>query len=173
VAEPPRQRRIRYGVDRSQRSFRFADSLLVFPPAFTRAMQALLRDVRFPASLLAVASAFLVSSLNIVCRNREYYERDGERRAIHYGGNKSSSTVEHELRCSRHSQRSPASTLCNVMSNVVFQETSVPRRACSRRRFVHISHSRFGGLQHRSPSRLQLPGEKLVLQFCSSRWSHK
>src|SRR5215468_3798539 len=25
-------------------------------------------------------------------------------RAIHYGGNKSSSTVEHELRCFRHSQ---------------------------------------------------------------------
>ena len=48
----------------------------------------------------------------------------GEGRAIHYGGSsKSSSTVEHELRCFGRSRRSPASTLCELMRNAVLEET--------------------------------------------------
>src|SRR5215475_12152117 len=36
----------------------------------------------------------------------------------------------------------------DVMSNVVFQETSVPGRPSPRRRCVHVSHSCSTGLQH-------------------------
>src|SRR5262244_1787018 len=88
-----------------------------------------------------------------------------EGRAIHYGGSSqiflSSSTVEHELPCFRHSQRSPASTLC--------QETSVPGRASRRRCSVHISHSCFAGPQHRTGIASQLPVETHVLPFCSNQ----
>ena len=86
---------------------------------------------------------------------------------------KSSSTVEHELRCFGRSRRSPASTLCELMRNAVVEETRVPGRASPRRRSVHISHSCFAGLQHRAPSGPQLLGETRVLPFCSSHWSHK
>ena len=65
---------------------------------------------------------------------------------------RSSSTVQHELRCFSRSQRSPAFTCREVMRIVVLQETPVPRRASRRRRSVHISHSRFAGLQRRSHS---------------------
>ena len=60
---------------------------------------------------------------------------------------------------------SPAFTWHEVMSNIVFLEIPVPGRASPPRRSVHVSHSCFGGLQRRSPSGLQLPGEKHVLLF--------
>jgi hypothetical protein len=86
---------------------------------------------------------------------------------------RSSSTVQHELRCFSRLQRSPGFTCRDVMRIVVLQETPVPGRASRRRRSVHISHSRFAGLQRRSPFGSQLPGEMDVLPFCSSHWSHK
>ena len=86
---------------------------------------------------------------------------------------RSSSTVQHELRCFSRSQRSPAFTCREVMRIVVLQETPVPGRASRRRRSVHISHSRFAGLQHWSRSGSQLPVETRVLPFCSSHWNHK
>ena len=85
----------------------------------------------------------------------------------------SSSAVQHELRCFSRSRRSPAFTCREVMRIVVLQETPVPGRASRRRRSVHISHSRFAGLQRRSPFGSQLPGEMDVLPFCLSHWSHK
>ena len=47
---------------------------------------------------------------------------------------KSSSTVEHELRCFRRSRSSPVSTLCEVMRNAVLKETRMPGCASRRRR---------------------------------------
>ena len=67
---------------------------------------------------------------------------------------------------------SPASTGCDVMSNVI-QETSVPRRASRGRRSLHVSHSCLAAFQPRSRTGLQLPVEMHVLPFCSSHWSHK
>ena len=82
---------------------------------------------------------------------------------------RSSSTVQHELRCYSRSRRSPAFTCREVMRIVVLQETPVPGRASRCRRSVHISHSCFAGLQRRSPFGSQLPGEMDVLPFCSSK----
>jgi hypothetical protein len=59
------------------------------------------------------------------------------------------------------------------MRNTVLEATRVPGRASRRHRSVHVSHSWFAGLPHRSRSGSQLPGESRVLPFCSSHWSHK
>ena len=82
---------------------------------------------------------------------------------------KSSSTLEHELRCFPRSRRSLASTLCELMRNAVLEEPRVPGRTSRGCRPVHVSHSCFAGFQHRSRSGLQLPVERSVLPFCSSR----
>ena len=58
--------------------------------------------------------------------------------------------------------------LREVMRKVVLQETPVPGRTSSRCRSVHASHSRFAGLQRRSPFGLQLPGEMQVLPFAQA-----
>ena len=84
---------------------------------------------------------------------------------------RSSSTVQHELRCFSRLRRSPAFTWREVMRIVVLRESSVPGRASRRRRSVHVSHSCFAGLQHRSRSGSQLPVEMPVLPFCSSHWN--
>src|SRR5262249_42192684 len=67
---------------------------------------------------------------------------------------------------------SPASTSCDVMSNVI-QEISVPRRASRGRRCLHVSHSCLAAFRPRSRTGLQLSVETHVLPFCSSHWSHK
>jgi len=86
---------------------------------------------------------------------------------------KYSSTVEHELRCFGRRRRSPTSSLCEVMRNAVLGATPVPGCPSRPHRSVHVSHSRFAGLQHGLRSGSQLPVETWVLPFCSSRWSHK
>ena len=87
--------------------------------------------------------------------------------AILYGAAaRSSSTVEHQLRC--RSRRSSPSIWRQIMRTAVLQETPVPGRTSRRRRTVHVSHSRYAGLHRQSPSSSQPPGEMHVLPFCSS-----
>ena len=87
--------------------------------------------------------------------------------AIRYGAAaRSSSTVEHQLRC--RSRRSSPSIWRQIMRTAVLQETPVPGRTSRRRRTVHVSHSRYAGLHRQSPSSSQPPGEMHVLPFCSS-----
>jgi hypothetical protein len=74
---------------------------------------------------------------------------------------------------SGRSWRSPALTLPEIMRNAVSEAIRVPGRASRHCRSVHVSHSCFAGLQRRSRSGSQLPGEMQVLPFCSSHWSHK
>jgi hypothetical protein len=93
--------------------------------------------------------------------------------SIDVAATKSSSTLEHELRCFGRSRRSLASTLCELMRNAVLEEARVPGRTSRRCRPVHVSHACFAGFQHPSRSGSQLPVETSVLPFCSTRWSHK
>lgn len=87
--------------------------------------------------------------------------------AIRYGAAaRSSSTVEHQLRC--RSRISSPSIWRQIMRTAVLQETPVPGRTSRRRRTVHVSHSRYAGLHRQSPSSSQPPGEMHVLPFCSS-----
>ena len=67
---------------------------------------------------------------------------------------RSSSTVQHALRCFSRSPRSPAFTWCEVMRILVFRQPPAPGRASRRRGSVHLSHSSFAGLEQRFTIRL-------------------
>ena len=89
---------------------------------------------------------------SLIASRWESIDRGEAEPSITVAAARSSSTVQHELRCFSRLRRSPAFTWREVMRIVVLRESSVPGRASRRRRFVHVSHSWFAGLQRRDPA---------------------